>query len=243
MSRPLFTILTLFPEALESYLDVGILGIARRKGLVEVRLYDFRDWTRDRHRTVDDRPFGGGPGMVLKPEPLAEAIEWIEEQHGPHRRLVLDPAGRPFKQADAAGLAQGERCLLICGRYEGLDERLHEEFKLEPFSIGDFVLAGGELPALCLVEAAARLIPGALGHQRSALEDSFQEPDLLDHPHYTRPRSWRGMEVPEVLFSGDHARIMAWRRERAQERTHNRRPDLAPDPNRTPSPSESDLDR
>jgi tRNA (guanine37-N1)-methyltransferase len=233
MARPLFTILTLFPEALESYLDVGILGIARQKGLVEVRLYDFRDWTRDRHRSVDDRPFGGGPGMVLKPEPLSEAIEWIEQQHGPHRRLVLDPAGQPFRQTDAAELSEAERCLFICGRYEGLDERLYQEFELEPFSIGDFVLSGGELPALCLIEAAARLIPGALGDRRSALEDSFQDQDLLDHPHYTRPRSWRGREVPEVLFSGDHARIAAWRRARARERTHDRRPDLAPDPDRT----------
>jgi len=225
MAPPLFTILTLFPEALQPYLEVGILGIARARGLVEVQLVDFRDWARDRHRTVDDRPFGGGPGMVLKPEPLFEAVEWIEDQRGPHRRLVMDPAGRPFDQAAAAELATVERTMLICGRYEGLDERLYEELDLEPVSMGDFVLCGGELPALSVVEAAARLVPGALGDERSAERDSFQG-NQLDHPHYTRPRVWRGREVPEVLFSGDHARIDAWRRERAMERTRDRRPDL-----------------
>ncbi len=239
MASPLFTILTLFPDALEPYLDVGILGLARQKALVEVRLVDFRDWARDRHRTVDDRPFGGGPGMVLKPEPLFDAVEWIEQHYGAHRRLVLDPAGRPFQQTDASELAQAERTMLICGRYEGLDERLYEELDLEPFSIGDFVLSGGELPALCLVEAATRLVPGALGDERSAEQDSFQmdgqlDQPLLDHPQYTRPRVWRDRAVPEVLFSGDHARIAAWRRARAQERTHDRRPDLAPDSDKPP---------
>ncbi len=226
MARPLFTILTLFSEALEPYLQVGILGIARAKGLVEVQLIDYRDWARDRHRTVDDRPFGGGPGMVLKPEPIADCVEWVEEKHGPHRRIVLDPAGRPFRQALAAELAETERILLIAGRYEGLDERLYAELQLDAVSIGDFVLSGGELPALCVVEAAARLIPGALGDERSAEQDSFQEDGLLDHPHYTRPRTWRGREVPEVLFSGDHARIAAWRRRQAEARTRLRRPDL-----------------
>lgn len=236
MARPLFTILTLFPEALQPYLEVGILGIARNKGLVEVRLVDFRDWARDRHRTVDDRPFGGGPGMVLKPEPLCDAVEWIEERYGPHRRLVLDPAGRTFSQPDADALSLAERTMLICGRYEGLDERLYEELNLEPISVGDFVLCGGELPALCIIEAATRLLPGALGDERSAEQDSFRGDGSLDHPHYTRPRSWRGRDVPEVLFSGDHSRIDAWRRERAMDRTRDRRPDLAPDETEHPNP-------
>lgn len=242
MARPLFTILTLFPEALEPYLDVGILGLARERGLVDVRLFDFRDWARDRHRSVDDRPFGGGPGMVLRPEPLADAVEWIEERLGAHRRLVLDPAGRRFRQEDARTLAAEERVLLICGRYEGLDERLYEELALEPLSIGDFVLSGGELPALCVVESATRLVPGALGDERSASEDSFEEGDLLDHPHYTRPRVWRGRAVPDVLFSGDHARIAAWRRKRAEERTARRslEPPAPPDPDRSHPPTDPD---
>ena len=239
MAPPLFTILTLFPEALQPYLEVGILGIARARGLVEVQLVDFRDWARDRHRTVDDRPFGGGPGMVLKPEPLFEAVEWIEAQHGPHRRLVMDPAGRRFDQPAAAELSTVERTMLICGRYEGLDERLYEELDLKPVSVGDFVLCGGELPALCVVEAAARLVPGALGDERSAEQDSFQG-DQLDHPHYTRPRVWRGREVPEVLFSGDHARIDAWRRERAMERTRDRRPDLTTPDDETEHPQRTE---
>lgn len=226
---PLFTILTLFPDALEPYLQVGVLGNAIERGIAEVRLVDFRDWSRDRHRTVDDRPFGGGPGMVLKPEPVVECVEWLEERFGAHRRLALCPAGRPFVQSDAAALAREERTLLLCGRYEGFDERIFDELALEPISIGDFVLAGGELPALCVVEATVRLLPGTLGDERSAALDSFQAHGGLDHPHYTRPRSFRGREVPEVLFSGDHQRIEAWRRERASERTRSRRPDLAPD--------------
>lgn len=230
MASPLFSILTLFPDALEPYLRVGILGNALARGLARVELYDFRDWARDRHRTVDDRPFGGGPGMVLKPEPIAECVEWIEERDGPHRRLAMDPAGRPFRQADAAALADEQRILIVCGRYEGFDQRLMDELALEPVSIGDFVLAGGELAALCVVEAAVRLVPGALGDERSALEDSFQDGcgdappgESLDHPHWTRPRVWRGRAVPDVLFSGDHGRIAEWRRRQAGQRTSIRR--------------------
>ncbi len=252
---PLFTILTLFPEALAPYLASGILGQARDRAGLDVRLVDFRDWTRDRHRTVDDRPFGGGPGMVLKPEPIIEAVEWIEQNWGRHRKFALCPTGRPFRQPVAAELAQhawsGESILLLCGRYEGFDERIFEVCDFESLSIGDFVLAGGELPALCVLEACARLLPGVLGDERSALQDSFQrsEPasaeaidseegkedlppqrDLgpLDHPHYTRPRVFRGREVPKVLLSGDHASIDAWRAQQALKRTIQRRPELAP---------------
>lgn len=226
---PLFTILTLFPEAVESYLEIGVLGIARSKGLVETRVVDFRDFARDRHRTVDDRPFGGGPGMVLKPEPIVEAVEWIEARFGPHRRLAACPGGVRFDQALAAELSAAPRTLVLCGRYEGFDERIFEHLSLEPVSIGDFVLAGGELAALCIVEAAARLVPGALGDDRSAELESFTPSASggLDHPHYTRPRTFRGSSVPEVLLNGDHSAIDAWRRQRARERTRARRPDLA----------------
>jgi tRNA (guanine37-N1)-methyltransferase len=220
---PLFSILTLFPDALEAYLEIGVVGTAIDKGLVDVRCIDFRDWTRDRHRTVDDRPFGGGPGMVLKPEPLVECVEWVEARTGPHRRLVLDPAGRPFRQADAEALANEPRTMLLCGRYEGFDARVYDELDLEPVSVGDFVLAGGELPALSIVEAAARLVPGVLGNEDSAAQDSFSDPDALDHLHYTRPRVWRGREVPDVLLQGDHQRIAAWRRAQAEARTQARR--------------------
>jgi len=227
MASPLFTILTLFPEAVEPYLRVGVLGNALARGIAEVRLVDFRDWARDRHRTVDDRPFGGGPGMVLKPEPLAECIEWVEERFGPHRRIAMDPAGPTLGQAAVGEMADellgGRPLMLICGRYEGFDQRLFDELDLEPLSIGDFVLSGGELPALCVVEAVTRLFPGALGDERSTVEDSFQSGAGLDHQHWTRPRVWRGREVPEVLLSGDHARIALWRRQQADERTRLRR--------------------
>jgi len=233
---PLFAILTLFPDALEPYVRESILGSAQERGLVEILLVDFRDFTRDRHRTVDDRPFGGGPGMVLKPEPIADCVEWLEARHGRFRKFVLCPGGRPFRQELAVELAQdlasGDpergRLLLLAGRYEGFDERLRAELGLEDLSIGDYVLSGGELPALVVVEALTRLLPGALGDARSACEDSFSQPGLLDCPHYTRPRVWRGREVPEVLLSGDHKRIEEWRKEQARLRTQARRPDLCP---------------
>jgi len=221
----LFAILTLFPEALEAYADLGVLRLARDKQLAEIRFVDFRDFTRDRHRTVDDRPFGGGPGMVLKPEPIAECIEWLERRHGRFRKLALCPSGPLFRQETAAELAREERLLILCGRYEGFDQRLIEHFGFETLSVGDFVLAGGELPALMVLEATLRLIPGVLGDERSAAEDSFSHGAELDHPHFTRPRVFRGQEVPEVLLSGDHARIARWRAEQASRRTAARRPD------------------
>ncbi len=224
---PLFAILTLFPEAIEPYLGASILGSARERGLVEVVTIDFRDFTRDRHRTVDDRPFGGGPGMVLRPEPIAEAVEWLERRHGSFRKLAMCPSGRPFRQAFAEDLARSERVLFLAGRYEGFDERVREELGFELVSLGDFVLSGGELPALCVLEAAARLLPGVLGHEESAVQDSFSGAERrLDHPHYTRPRVWRGREVPEVLLSGDHAQIDRWRRAAALHRTRETRLDL-----------------
>lgn len=223
---PLFAILTLFPEALEPYLDSSIVGIAREKGLARILLVDFRDFARDRHRTVDDRVFGGGPGMLLKPEPIVDCVEWLEQRHGVFRKIMLCPGGRRFVQSDAHALAEEERVLLLCGRYEGFDERLSELLEFEPLSVGDYVLSGGELPALVIVEASVRLLPGVLGDERSAVEESFQQEGGLDHPHYTRPRVYRGLEVPEVLLGGNHASIESWRKEQARARTRAKRPDL-----------------
>jgi tRNA (guanine37-N1)-methyltransferase len=186
-------------------------------------LVDFRDFTRDRHRTVDDRPYGGGPGMVLRPEPIAECVEWLEARHGPFRKIALCPAGPVFRQSRAEALAREERVLFLCGHYEGFDARVVTQLGFEELSIGDFVLSGGELPALCVTEAVVRLLPGVLGDERSALEDSFREGGALDHPHYTRPRVFRGESVPDVLTSGDHAEIRRWRDERALDRARLRK--------------------
>ena len=218
-------ILTLFPEAVEAYLASSILGKAQEKGLLEVRLVDFRDFARDRHRTVDDRPFGGGPGMVLKPEPILDAVEWLERTHGTFRKILLSPAGRRFDQAKALEFSSVERLCLICGRYEGYDERIRLEMECEEISMGDYVLAGGELPALAVLEAAARHVPGVLGHEDSAEQESFQNEGGLDHPHFTRPRVFRGHAVPEVLLSGDHEAIARWRSREADQRTRDRRAD------------------
>lgn len=215
----LFAILTLFPEALEAYSRTGVLRVAQEKGLAKIRLVDFRDFTRDRHRTVDDRPFGGGPGMVLKAEPIADCVEWLERRHGPFRRIALCPAGRTFDQSVATELFAEEQILLLCGRYEGFDRRIVTQLGFEELSVGDFVLAGGEIPALAITEAVVRLIPGALGDERSAEQDSFGRDGELDHPHFTRPRVFRGEPVPDVLLSGDHARIERWRRDQAHART------------------------
>jgi tRNA (guanine37-N1)-methyltransferase len=218
-------LLTLFPEVLEPYLGASILGMAQAKGKVRIQAVDFRDFTRDRHRTVDDRPYGGGPGMVLKAEPVCECVEWLEREHGAFRKILLTPDGSPFRQAKAHEFAREERLLLMCGRYEGFDERLRAELAWDEVSLGDFVLSGGELPALCVAEAVVRLVPGVLGHEESAVRESFEQ-GQLDHPHYTRPPTWRGRSVPDVLKSGDHAAIERWRADEAQRRTRARRPDL-----------------
>jgi tRNA (guanine37-N1)-methyltransferase len=225
----LFAILTLFPEAIEPYLGSSILGIAREKGRVEIRAVDFRDFTRDRHRTVDDRPYGGGPGMVLKPEPIIDCVEWLEARHGTFHKILLTPDGEPFRQETARRLVREERILLLAGRYEGFDERVREELEWEELSLGDFVLAGGEIPALAVTEAVVRLVPGVLGDELSAAEDSFESGGGLDHPQYTRPRSYRGRDVPDVLLGGDHAAIASWRASEANRRTRARRPDLIHD--------------
>lgn len=221
----LIYILTLFPKAIEGYLNESILKIAKAKGLVEFRLYDFRCHAKDKHRTVDDRPFGGGPGMVLKPEPIFEAVESIEAKEGKFRKVLLTPEGTPFVQKKAEQLATEEKLLLLCGRYEGFDERIRVGMEWDEISIGDFVLSGGEIPALTVVEAAVRLIPGVLGDSESVVEESFTT-GRLDFPHYTRPREFRGMSVPDVLVNGDHEAVRKWREAEALRRTRERRPDL-----------------
>lgn len=218
-------ILTLFPEAVTGYLQASILGRAQKAGHLHVHLHDIREFSSEKHRTVDDRPFGGGPGMVLKPEPIFEAIESVEQRFGKCRRILLTPAGTPFQQTRAQEFAAENRLLLLCGRYEGFDERIRLGLDWTEVSLGDFVLSGGEIPALAVLEATARLRPGVLGHADSAVDDSFTH-GRLDHPHYTRPVEYRGMQVPDVLLSGDHGAIAKWRLEQAIARTRERRPDL-----------------
>ena len=215
-------ILTLFPDACRAYLDESILGIAQRKGQLQVELVNIRDFTTDRHHSADDRPFGGGPGMVLKPEPIFEAVEDTERKNGPLHKILLCPRGTPLTQGKARTLSQQPRLLLLCGRYEGFDERIRLGFAWDEVSIGDYVLAGGELPALVVLEAATRLIPGVLGCDESAERESF-ETDLLDYPQFTRPREYRGMRVPEVLLSGDHGSVEAWRQQQAAKLTRDRK--------------------
>lgn len=217
-------VFAVFPAILESPLRESLLGRAIAEGIVDVRVHDLRDWTEDRHRSVDDEAYGGGPGMVLKPEPVFRAVESLDPDRG--RVLLLSPAGRRLDQALVRELAGESHLTLLCGRYEGVDERVVEGLPAEEVSIGDYVLAGGELPALVLIEAVTRLVPGVIGKEESHERDSFAEPGLLDHPHYTRPPEFRGMAVPDVLRSGDHGAIERWRRDAALEKTRRNRPDL-----------------
>jgi len=224
----LFDILTLFPDLFESFWRESLIGKALDKGVFEVRTVNIRDFATDRHRTVDDRPFGGGPGMILMPEPLHEAIKHARESGptGPKTRVVLlSPAGSPFNQAKAGEYAGLDHLVLVCGRYEGVDERIISTLIDEELSIGDFILSGGEVPAMVVIEAVARLLPGVLGALDSAVQESFSE-GLLEYPQYTRPREFKGLSVPDVLLSGDHERISQWRRRESLKRTARRRPDL-----------------
>ncbi|MGH9189005.1 MAG: tRNA (guanosine(37)-N1)-methyltransferase TrmD [Acidimicrobiales bacterium] len=214
-------VFSVLPELLTSAFEGGLLGKARRRGVVELRVHDLRDHATDRHRSVDDAPFGGGPGMVLLPEPVFRAVEAVAP---PRPLLLLGPGGERFDQSRAESLAAGGGFSLLCGRYEGVDERVREVVDGE-LSIGDYVLAGGEAAAFVVVEAVTRLVPGVMGNADSVADESFAR-GLLEHPHYTRPADFRGMEVPEVLRSGDHARIARWRRAQALARTVARRPDL-----------------
>ena len=223
------SIVTLFPELFEPYLKATVLGRAVQNGLVRVDRVPMREFGEGRHRTVDDRPFGGGPGMVLMAEPVVRAVEAARASHGPGvRTLLLSPQGRRFDHALASELSTApDGFVLLCGRYEGIDERAIEHLQPEEVSLGDFVLSGGEAAAMAILDATARLVPGVLGHERSPIEDSFAGPEgLLDHPHYTRPATWRDVEAPAILLSGDHAAIAKWRQEQALARTRARRPDL-----------------
>ncbi len=230
-------ILTLFPGAIRPYLDESILGIAQAQGKLGIELIDFRAFTTDPHRTVDDRPFGGGPGMVLKPEPIFDAIEDAEARHGAFHKILLCPRGKTFTQQRARELSKMERLLFVCGRYEGYDERIRQGMTFEEISLGDFILAGGELAAMVVLEAAVRLIPGVLGCAQSPELESF-ETELLDYPQYTRPRSYRGMEVPPVLLSGDHAQVARWRLEQSRILTARKLSDSSsPDPTGSKDPT------
>ncbi len=218
-------LVTIFPGILEGPFKESMIKRAIDQGFVEVNLVDLREYTNDRHRQVDDYPYGGGRGMVLKPEPLFRAIEDLKEKSETHPWVILlTPQGRVFNQKTALELAQKEHVILVCGRYEGVDERVRTELIDQEISIGDYVLTGGELPAAILVDAVVRLLPGFLTEE-AAENESFTE-SLLEHPHYTRPAEYRGMEVPEVLLSGDHAAIERWRREQSIKRTYRRRPEL-----------------
>lgn len=221
-----FGIVSLFPEMFEAVTRYGVTGRAVRNGLVEVECWSPRDFTHDRHRTVDDRPYGGGPGMLMKVQPLRDAIRAAKAAAGADARVIyLSPQGRRLDQAGVSELAACDKLILVAGRYEGIDERLlHSEID-EEWSLGDFVLSGGELPAMVMVDAVSRMIPGVLGHQDSATEDSFFE-GLLDCPHYTRPEELDGQQVPAVLLSGNHAEIKRWRMQQQLGRTWERRPDL-----------------
>ena len=227
-----FDIITIFPEFFREAIDCGILRRARNAGLVEVTAHDLRQWTTDKHHVVDDRPFGGGDGMVLKPEPIFAGVEALtsasrKEDLPPRTRVVLLSAqGQVFSQALARDISQtSSHVVLLCGRYEGVDERVTEALATDEISIGDYVLSGGEPAAMVVIDAVVRLLPGALGSETSAVFESFSE-GLLDHPQYTRPPDFRGMKVPEVLLSGNHAEIERWRREAALAKTRRMRPDL-----------------
>ena len=221
-------VITIFPGLFEAFLGESLVGHAVRSGLIAVALHDLRDHTTDRHRNVDDAPYGGGPGMVMKAEPLVTAIEAVAGPKGPDRKgrvVLLSPQGRPLDQARLATMGGWEQLVLVCGRYEGIDQRAIELAIDEEVSIGDYVLSGGEVPAMVVIEGVSRLIPGVLGNPESAERDSFSHHEL-EGPQYTRPSVYRGCEVPEILRSGDHAAVERWRAERAKETTRRRRPDL-----------------
>jgi tRNA (guanine37-N1)-methyltransferase len=216
-------VLTLFPGMFAGPLDESIIKRAREAGLLNLQIHNLRDYAHDRHRTVDDKPFGGGPGMLLKPEPIFEAVEKLAGDQT--RVILLSPAGRPFNQAIARELAQLPDLMLVSGHYEGFDERVREHLADDELSIGDYVLTNGSLPAMVVVDAVTRLLPGVLGDDESSHEESFSH-GLLEYPQYTRPAEFRGMKVPDVLLSGNHAQIAKWRAEQSAQRTKERRPDL-----------------
>ena len=225
----IFDVITIFPDFFKGPFDYGIIRRGREKGLIETRIHDLRDFTSDRHRTVDDRPFGGGEGMVFKPEPIFNAVETVRKA-GQAEIVVLSAAGRKFNQAEALRLSKAEQLIMICGRYEGIDERVIEHLATTEISVGDFILSGGEIAAAIVIDAVTRYVPGVVGKEESILRDSFSDPaaetQLVEHPHYTRPAEFRGWKVPEVLISGDHEAVRNWRHEAALKKTERNRPDL-----------------
>ncbi len=227
-------IITIFPDYF-SPLDLSLVGKARAGGLLDVAIHDLRTFTSDRHHTVDDTPYGGGAGMVMKPEPWGAALDAVAppSREGSGSIVVVPtPSGKPFVQPDAERLAHAEQLVFVCGRYEGIDQRVvedaHTNRHVEELSLGDFVLNGGEVAALAMIEAVVRLIPGFMGNAQSLVEESHGAGGLLEYPLYTKPQQWRGLDVPDVLLSGDHARVAAWRKEQSLQRTQERRPDLLP---------------
>jgi tRNA (guanine37-N1)-methyltransferase len=235
-------ILTLFPEMFKGFLEGSLLGEARRSRLIDVCLTNIRDFAEGVHRQVDDRPYGGGPGMLLMPGPVVSCVEAVQQQaDAPGHLVMLTPGGRRLDQAGVEELARKPRIVLVCGRYEGFDDRVRETLKLDEISIGDYVLSGGEVAAMVIVDAVARLLPGVLGDEESARQDSFSGADrLVEGPQYTRPREFRGLRVPDVLLSGDHGRIATWRHEQAVDATRRRVPaNLSLNLSRNPSPEPS----
>jgi tRNA (guanine37-N1)-methyltransferase len=221
-----FDIVTIFPRMVEAGLAEGVISRGVERGLLDIKVHDLRDYTSDRHRSVDDVPYGGGPGMVMKPEPVARAVDAIRAQRGdPDAIVLLSPQGRRFTQAEAARMSGLRHVALLCGRYEGMDERIRTLVATEELSVGDYVLSGGELAALVVVDAISRLVPGVVGDSRSVEEDSFSR-GLLDYPHYTRPAEFAGQKVPDVLMSGHHEQVRRWRKKTAIRRTLERRPEL-----------------
>jgi len=218
-------LITVFPEMIAQAVEFGVIGRAKDKGLLEIVTHDLRSFTKDRHRSVDDYCYGGGPGMLMKPEPLFEAVESIQYECNSRKVILLSPQGKLFNQEMARQLSLMDHLIMICGRYKGVDERVCEYLVTDEISIGDYVLSGGEIPALVLVDAVSRLLPGALGNYESAQDDSFSD-GILDCPHYTRPAEYRGMSVPEILLSGDPQKISKWQRQQALMRTLRKRPDL-----------------
>jgi tRNA (guanine37-N1)-methyltransferase len=218
-------VITLFPEMVEQVVNYGVVGRAADQGLLDLQCWNPRDYTVDRHRTVDDRPYGGGPGMLMKVQPLEETIQAVRAKNPQAQLVYLSPQGKPVDQDMLAKQVDAQCVIFLCGRYEGIDERLIEQAVDQEWSIGDYVISGGELAAMVCIDAMTRLIPGALGHEQSAQQDSFSD-GLLDYPHYTRPEEYKGMKVPEVLMNGNHRHIEDWRERQSLGRTWQRRPDL-----------------
>lgn len=218
-----FDVLTLFPGLFDSYVRQSLLDDAIKAGLVEVHTWNIRDWTQDKHQKVDDRPFGGGPGMVLMPQPVVDCVEAVQSKVAPPGKLImLTPAGERLTQQTVESLAQEPRLLLLCGRYEGFDDRIRQTLNPTEISVGDFVCNGGEVPAMVVIDTVIRLIPGVLGDEQSAADESHSEPGRLEYPQFTRPRVYRGLETPEILLSGNHAAIAQWRREQSEKRSRER---------------------